>query len=86
MDKLVTLPMYVQVAEAAKLKAEAAYNIAKQYMDTPAQKAAEEKARIAYLAAKEHCKMTKEYLADAEDMNATAGEVINQSMVAMEAS
>jgi hypothetical protein len=29
MDKLVTLPMYVQVAEAAKLKAEAAYNIAK---------------------------------------------------------
>lgn len=50
-ESMVNLPMYAQLAEAAKLKAEAAYNIAKEHMDTPAQKEAEEKARIAYQAA-----------------------------------
>jgi hypothetical protein len=63
-----TLPMYIQAAEDAKYKAEAAYNIAKTHTDTETQRAAEEKARKAWEAASDHCAQAKDLLVTAEDM------------------
>lgn len=79
MQSLESLPMYVQAAEEAKYKAEAAYNIAAQHDDTPEQIAAEVRARDAYIAAKEHCAQAKDLLHDAEDMAFKAQTTIEQA-------
>ena len=72
-----TLPMYIQAAEEAKAKAEAAYDVAKTHTATPTQRAAEEKARNAWEAAKDHCAHAKDLLASAEDMVSKADNAIS---------
>lgn len=75
-----SMKMYVADAEAAKKKAEDAYNIAKQHMETPTQEAAEEKARNALTAATDNCMMANEYLLETEDMAFKAETVIEMAM------
>jgi hypothetical protein len=84
MEPLESLPMYVEAAEAAKQAAEAAYTIAAEHDDTPLQVEAEERARNAWIAAKEHCQQARDLLADAEDMAAIADNVLEEAALSLE--
>lgn len=75
--------MYVDDAEAAKKKAEDAYNIAKQHSETPTQVEAEEKARNALAAATDNCMMANDYLMETEDMASKAETVIEMAMAVL---